>query len=340
MPTFNRGGNNNTLLKRALDSILNQSYPYFELIVINDGSTDNTLEILKEYQEKDNRIHIINNKTNKGIVYALNQGLNTATGVYIARMDDDDISLPLRFKKQVAFLEKNKHIVATGCAIKIEGTNEVYSYPKNPKEAKILSFVHVPVAHPCTMIRTAFIKKHNIKYQNTYPLAEDLPFWHDVVLKHNGLVSNLDDILLIKKRKNIKSDPKSIAYMKRQNAIAKKYQENSFLYFLDKKECYNTCSCYRNLAKLNEFSDILKSNFVQKYIKFCPDEESIPLKKESVLYDYLILKENEGKLFLRNKSALVIEKQDNALTLQWKTTHQIEHYQYEKESGMFRLIIK
>ncbi len=129
-------------------------------------------------------------------------------------------------------------------------------------------------------------------------------------------------------------------YIRKQNAITKKYQENSFLYFLDKKECYNTCSCYRNLAKLNEFSDILKSNFVQKYIKSCPNEESIPLKKESVLYDYLILKENEGKLFLRNKSAFVIEKQDDALTLQWKTTGKIEHYQYEKESGMFRLITK
>ncbi len=220
MPTFNRGENNNSLLKRALDSILNQSYPYFELIVINDGSTDNTLEILKEYQKKDKRIHIITNKTNKGIVHALNQGLEQATGVYIARMDDDDISLPLRFKKQVAFLEKNKHIVATGCAIQIEGANEVYSYLKNPKEAKILSFVQVPVAHPCAMIRTAFIKKHNIIYQNTYPLAEDLPFWHDVVLKHKGLVSNLDDILLIKKRKNIKSDPKSITNMKKKVACS------------------------------------------------------------------------------------------------------------------------
>ena len=101
MPVYNA----QKYLNKAIDSILAQTYKDFEFIIINDGSTDNSLQIIKKYQKKDKRI-IVKNKKNKGIVAALNDGIKLSRGKYLARMDADDISLPSRFEVQVNFMEK------------------------------------------------------------------------------------------------------------------------------------------------------------------------------------------------------------------------------------------
>lgn len=103
----------------AIESILNQTYTNFEFIIIDDCSTDNTFEIVKEYAKKDNRILALKNDKNYCYVHSLNKGIEIAKGKYIARMDDDDISLPERFEKQVEFLEKNEDIIALGTFIEI-----------------------------------------------------------------------------------------------------------------------------------------------------------------------------------------------------------------------------
>ena len=107
-------------LDLAIESILNQSFRDFEFIIIEDCSTDNSLEILKNYAEKDSRIKIIQkteNKRMKGFIENLNIGLEEAKGKYIARMDADDISHPSRFDKQVVFLETHSDIFMVGSYI-------------------------------------------------------------------------------------------------------------------------------------------------------------------------------------------------------------------------------
>ena len=94
MPVYNTA----KYLNEAIDSILNQTYKDFEFIIIDDCSTDGSLDIIKTYS--DDRIILIENETNKGYVYGLNYALSFAKGKYIARMDSDDISLPNRFKRQ------------------------------------------------------------------------------------------------------------------------------------------------------------------------------------------------------------------------------------------------
>ena len=104
MPVYNC----EKFLKKAIDSILNQTFDNFEYIIINDGSTDNTLNIIKSY--KDKRIKIINNSKNLGISRSLNKGIRQAKGEYIARHDSDDISDLNRFKLQLEYLGKKKLI--------------------------------------------------------------------------------------------------------------------------------------------------------------------------------------------------------------------------------------
>lgn len=103
MPVYNGESH----LKEAIDSILAQSFRDFEFLIIDDGSTDETLDILNEYVRKDERVRVIINKENIGLTKSLNKGIHLANGKYIARMDADDISNPDRLKLQVEFLETN-----------------------------------------------------------------------------------------------------------------------------------------------------------------------------------------------------------------------------------------
>lgn len=98
--------NGSKFLSNAIDSILNQTFVDFEFIIINDGSTDNSLKIIESYQKKDKRIKIVS-RGNKGLIETLNEGFSLAKGKYIARQDDDDVSHLTRFEKQVNFLENN-----------------------------------------------------------------------------------------------------------------------------------------------------------------------------------------------------------------------------------------
>jgi len=105
-------------LSGSLDSILNQTYSNWELIICDDGSTDSTLEILLKYKEKfPDKFTILKNQTNSMLAFSLNRCLQVADGTYIARMDADDISQPTRFQKQVEFLERHESIDLVGTAM-------------------------------------------------------------------------------------------------------------------------------------------------------------------------------------------------------------------------------
>ncbi len=109
LPVYNGG----RFIAKAIDSIVAQTYTNWELIIIDDASTDNTITIINTYS--DGRIKLLRNSQNSKIVYSLNKGIAAATGVYIARMDADDICLPARFEKQVDFLENHKDYDVVDC---------------------------------------------------------------------------------------------------------------------------------------------------------------------------------------------------------------------------------
>jgi glycosyltransferase involved in cell wall biosynthesis len=117
MPVFNA----KLYLSEAVESILSQTFADFELITIDDCSTDGSLEILKSFAEKDKRVLVLDNERNLGVTPTLNRGLATANGELIARMDADDISLPERLEKQAAFLKAHPEVgLVSGDALAID----------------------------------------------------------------------------------------------------------------------------------------------------------------------------------------------------------------------------
>ncbi len=120
---------------KAIESILNQTYRGFELIIVNDHSTDETQEIIEHYHALDDRIVSISNKEKIGPFRSANRGIREANGVYIARMDADDISLPERFEKQISFLERFPDIGLLGtCGLVIDQKDYVLFPYNNPKD--------------------------------------------------------------------------------------------------------------------------------------------------------------------------------------------------------------
>ncbi len=164
----------------ALDSILNQSFEDFRLIVCDDGSIDNTFSILKDYEKRfPDKLKILNNEKNRGLTYTLNRLVKESTSEYLARMDADDISKTNRIYKQINFLDNNKEYALVGSSIEKyddAGVFATYRYPEKPKVKDFLW--NNPFAHPTIMIRTDVLKElHGYRDEISTLRCEDYDLW-------------------------------------------------------------------------------------------------------------------------------------------------------------------
>jgi glycosyltransferase involved in cell wall biosynthesis len=180
--------NGEKYLKECIDSILNQTYSNFELIIIDDGSTDKTLRLLKRY--KDKRMVILRNETKLGIVAGLNLAVKYAKGKFIARIDIDDMMREDRLRKQVEFLERdeNQSVALVGShhyvidhSGNIIGINQ---YPVTVEEIRNAILFKNPFSHPAVMMRANVVKQ--IRYSGKYPHAEDYHLWFKILKKHKA----------------------------------------------------------------------------------------------------------------------------------------------------------
>lgn len=168
-------------VKEAIESVLNQTFRDFELIIINDGSTDNSSAIIDSLTDK--RIVYINNQKNSGLIQALNDGLRIAKGKYIARMDADDVCLSDRFEKQVAVLERNDKIVLVSSDFyEMKGTDLKLSTGFTGSDEIKATLLFAPgIAHPTVMMRNVF-KENSIRYNSEFKHAEDYQLWTKLAL--------------------------------------------------------------------------------------------------------------------------------------------------------------
>jgi glycosyltransferase EpsE len=172
--------NSEKFIAESLESIIQQSFSDFELIIFDDASTDATQEIIKNYAAKDKRIVPVFNEQNKGLTVNLNRGISMSRGTYIARMDADDISLPARLDKQVSFLEHHPDIDLLGTAsvnIDDSGTEmHLRTVPEMHQEIIKLLPKANPITHPTVMFRKKSFAKINF-YNESYRTTQDYEMW-------------------------------------------------------------------------------------------------------------------------------------------------------------------
>lgn len=160
----------------AVQSILNQTFDNFELIIIDDASTDKTYDIINCFQDK--RIIKLQNQINKGVSATLNEGLKIAHGEYVARMDGDDVSKPERFEKQLCFMKANSDLLISGTHMEvISNIGEFIRLQKKQisnEEIRIgLFFGYTSLAHPSIIVRKNLLDSFCLRYDSAFHYAED-----------------------------------------------------------------------------------------------------------------------------------------------------------------------
>ena len=185
MPAYNAA----KYIKEAIDSILAQTFSDFEFIILDDGSTDGTAEIVRSYSDK--RIRFVQNEHNLGIANTLNRGLDLAKGEYIARMDADDISLPERFEKQVSYMINHPYTGICGSNILIfskESTgDQIYLYSSNDRKIRSDMIFNSAFAHPSVMLRKRVLDEFQLRYDPDFERAEDYKLWLEILKYSNGI---------------------------------------------------------------------------------------------------------------------------------------------------------
>lgn len=182
----------------AIESIQAQTYINWELVIVNDGSTDNTLKILSNFSKNDVRIRLINCRTNRGASIASNLGLSKVRGSFVARMDSDDIATSDRIAKQVEFLQKNPDVIVVGgqCELIDRKGNTIgmKNFPTKHIDIYEALYQYNPIQHPSLMINAKLLGLQKITYHTKVLLAHDLEILFK--LAQYGRLANLSDTIL------------------------------------------------------------------------------------------------------------------------------------------------
>lgn len=187
MPVYNTP---EEYLREAMESILNQTYEDFEFIILNDGSTNNSEDVIKSYNDK--RIKYYKNEKNEGLIFSRNKLLDIAKGKYIAHLDSDDIALPERFQKQVDFLEAHSEISLLGTWMEIFPEKEIITKEKYPTLFDMIrenQFMNSSV-----MYNREVFQKYNLTYNSEFIVAEDYDLWSRAI--NHIKTANLQEILI------------------------------------------------------------------------------------------------------------------------------------------------
>lgn len=217
MPAFNA----DKYIKQALDSMINQTYRDLQIVVIDDGSTDHTAEILHQYQRIDSRIEILHIE-NQGCSVAMNRGVEYASGDYIARMDADDISVTNRLEIQLAYIKRNA-LDLCGSAVDAfyKGMQKRWSYPLTENEIRTQLLFNSPFAHPTIIAKAEVLKKN--PYCSGHAAAEDYSLWAKLAGKEYRFANSSEALLKYRVHKNQVSTAQQGCQHSKRHLVAKDY---------------------------------------------------------------------------------------------------------------------
>lgn len=205
MPVYN----GEKYIGQAIDSVLSQSFRDFELIVIDDGSTDKSAEVVGSYSDK--RVCYVANPTNLGLVGARNRAIDVSNGDYLAWLDCDDISLPSRLSKQVTLLDENPTVGLCGTWVRTLGldSEQLWKYPSEPEFLRALMLFYDPVATSAAMVRRSCLAMNELRFDARFPLAEDYDLWERI--SRTNEVRNISEVLTL-----YRIHPNQISAMRRE----------------------------------------------------------------------------------------------------------------------------
>ena len=197
--------NTEKYIEEAVKAVLKQTYSNLEIIIVNDGSTDSTLDILTNLALQDSRIKIINNEYNKGFINSLNIGIQHTNSEYIARTDADDITDKHWIEKIMGELLSNNDIIAMGSYVSILSesnsgkvgkhykTGDVWKTPLTHHEIVEKMLFKNPIHNNTMIVRSKVFKEHNLRFDLGYKHAEDYKFWFEV--SKLGKLANYPEVL-------------------------------------------------------------------------------------------------------------------------------------------------
>jgi glycosyltransferase involved in cell wall biosynthesis len=192
--------NGERYLRESVESILNQNFSHFEFVIVDDGSTDSTSEILENYARQDKRLRLVANASNLGLTRSLNRGLELACGEYVARQDADDVSAPERLISQVRFLEDHPEIGVVGSwitNIDEAGQQEAYKNPTCPVLIGWTLLFSNCMAHPSIMLRRSLVDE-GVFYRPEISYGQDYELW--VRLSSQTRLANIPRCLCLRRR--------------------------------------------------------------------------------------------------------------------------------------------
>lgn len=263
--------NGERYLREVIESILGQSFGDFEFLIVDDASTDGTSFLLREYGLADKRIRLISNERNLGLSRSLNRGLEQAKGVYIARMDADDISRPERFATQLAWLKAHPEILVLGSAIQMIDENS-HPLPTKPPpystiEMRWTSFFgqQFVVCHPSVMCRRELFDCFG-SYADI-ATSQDLELWGRLMYENPYPIANLDEVLLdYRVHSRAISTQQSELQYRTSNRVRQKVIEKLIGHEIEIEavSAYRICGVYRNISEfIYNWIEIYTSFFKQ-----------------------------------------------------------------------------
>jgi len=299
MPVYN----GEKWLSETIESILNQTHKNFEFIIINDCSTDNSQEILEEYEKKDSRIKIFKttyNCGNPGGPAALAVEKCSKKSKYIATTDQDDLSVKNRFEIQIEFMEKNPHVdICGGWQKMFKSKHRVCKSPSKDSKIKVKLFTGCCMSHPTVMFRKEFLDKNKINYVDE--MCQDYKLWSTCAIEHNATFANIRKILLMYRVHETQTSYKNPKLIKESNYV-REYQLKK-LGFKNKKEIENFILWRRYNIKPTKDNLIVRRELLKKALKLNEKNNIYPRKefrkRLSYLYKKDLLKGKQLGMFIK-----------------------------------------
>lgn len=261
----------------AIRCILKQTYSNIELLVLNDGSDDSSLEILRSFE--DSRIILIQSDENRGLVYQLNRGIDRARGKYIVRMDADDTCVPERFERQVNFMESNHDIGLCGSYVKVFGNVKWdWKMPVRDGSIRYSLLFGATFAHNAVIIRKEILDRFQIRYRKEAFPVEDYDMWLRLLEKTKA--ANIPDFLTTYR---IYGNQVTSKYEKEKNRLLSKFARETFERYFFSIAPSDTLS-YNIFMGRERLSKETRSNF-EYFLRRIENSNSLEINKDSLRFN-------------------------------------------------------